>query len=180
MIGEARACLLDMDGVLADFVRGVLEVHGRPSPYTDPNNLGKWHIPTMWEMTDEEFWDPLRGVDFWANLHPTSDCFRILRILENKFGDNIRILTSPNLDPECPTGKLEWVRKHIPDYYRKILIGSSKEYCARHDHLLIDDNDHNIEKFTGNGGKGILFPREWNSHYALSGKGVEFLSIVIQ
>ncbi len=43
-------CLLDMDGVLADFVSGMCLAHKRPDPYHDPKNLGVWDLDEIFQM----------------------------------------------------------------------------------------------------------------------------------
>ena len=55
--------MLDMDGVLCDFVRGSLSHHGRTLDY----NTIEWDFVNQLGMPPAEFWAPL-GFDFWAGL----------------------------------------------------------------------------------------------------------------
>jgi len=155
-------CLLDLDGVLVDFVGGSCKFYGFPDPYLDPTLKGIWDFVKAKGLKD--FWKPL-GADFWANLEPTQDMREILRIVESKFGQtNVCLLTSPCPDNlTCPEGKLRWIDKYMPSYNRQYLMGPRKEFCARSSHWLVDDSDANVDAFRKNGGSACLVPRIWNS-----------------
>jgi len=158
--------LLDLDGVLVDFYRGVFDLEGCHDYFTDPTHHGVYSLPlSLWGMTTKEFWSKL-DYNFWVNLKPTAECYQIIEMLESKFGrKNICILSTPTLHPSCIAGKLTWINKNIPDYKRQYLIGPRKEFCAHDDALLIDDCDDNIVKFIQNNGNAILVPRIWNSQH---------------
>lgn len=158
-------CFLDLDGVLVDFNRGALEHHRLKDPYLDPKNHGNWHMVQMLPITEKEFWDPL-GQSFWAGLPWMPDGELILGRLEYEFGkERICLLTSPCLTPGCAEGKMDWIRKHMPAYSRRVLIGACKEFLAGPSKYLVDDSDSNILKFGEHGGPTILIPRLWNSGY---------------
>lgn len=158
--------LLDMDGVIADFLGGAARAHDRPWPYDDPKALGVWETADLWGITVAEFWAPLRGADYWADLEPTADGFDILEAVEDAFGDRVCLLTTPSKDPECPAGKLRWIAKHVPQYENRYLMGPSKEFCTGPNRLLIDDRDENVERFVAAGGTAFLLPRPWNKRHA--------------
>lgn len=150
-------CLLDLDGVLVDFVGGAAKLHG-----FDPALAVRWDFMADVGLTQNQFWSPL-GEDFWANLPWMPDGMRILAIVEKAFGpENVCLLTSPCDTDGCMQGKLRWIRKHLPVYNRRYLMGSAKEFCASRDSLLIDDSDSNTTKFATAGGWGVLVPRPWN------------------
>jgi len=48
------------------------------------------------------------------------------------------------------------------------MFGSEKWLMAGLDRLLIDDADHNIDKFVQYGGHTLLVPRPWNHAHAQS------------
>ena len=155
-------CLLDLDGVVVDFMKGALRHHGIANPYDDPKLHGIWDWLRVLGYGDE-FWEPL-GASFWANLDPMPDGFDILRIVENRFGkSNVCLLTQPCINEECMAGKMRWIKKHLPDYKSRYLMGPQKEFCAHPDHWLIDDADHNVNAFLKAGGRACLVPRIWNS-----------------
>lgn len=158
--------LLDMDGVLVDFIGGAVKLHNLPShPYDDPRMHGVWDFIPSTGMTEEEFWKPA-GQKFWAELEPTTECFDIINLVEKHFDrDRICLLTSPCLNHGCIPGKMEWIEKHLPDYKRRFLAGPRKEFCAHDKAILMDDNDHNLNTFAACGGWTIPVPRLWNLHY---------------
>lgn len=146
-------CLIDLDGVLVDFARGVFDFRGVPEP-----EVIEWDFikPSEWPKFDRSF---------WANLYPTWFAWELLTAAQNAFGvSNICILTSPCITDGCVDGKMDWVRTRMPLYKRQILVGAAKEFCAHSDALLIDDLEDNVQKFRGHGGNAILVPAKWNRH----------------
>jgi hypothetical protein len=77
--------LLDMDGLIADFVSGISRAHSRPNPYDDPANFGRYEMAEIWGMTDEDFWAPTHEEDFWAELEPTAEAAEIVSGLTRMF-----------------------------------------------------------------------------------------------
>lgn len=160
---------LDVDGVLADFTGGACEVHGTENPYLqDPlgDAAGEWELADLLGLTDKEFWGPLQGARFWRELGLMPDAVDIFSTVKRAVGlDNICLLTTPSLDPESATGKIQWINMHFPDLARQCLIGACKHFCAHADSVLIDDNDKNVETFIEHGGGAILVPRAWNMNW---------------
>lgn len=153
--------LLDMDGVLVDFVGAVCKVHKRPDPYADGKNRGEFDMSKIWNMRPAEFWNPLTP-RFWATMQPTEDCFKIVELLEKSF--DICLLSSPSANAhESMAGKYLWIEKYLPQYKRKFLFGPCKEFCAGNGHFLVDDYDKNVDKF---GPNAFLYPRPWNRHWS--------------
>jgi hypothetical protein len=150
-----------MDGVIVDFIRGAHEHHKlKYDPWPYP--VGKWDFVKRVDKTAYEFWSPLK-FDFWSTLPWTPDGEEILSMLP--FEDTC-LLTAPTQEAECVTGKLRWVRDNLTGYNRKVIITPAKEMCAHPNALLIDDGDHNVDKWRANGGQAILVPRIWNSRHA--------------
>jgi 5'(3')-deoxyribonucleotidase len=152
--------LLDLDGVLVDFVRGSLAFHDKYIPYSE----------VTWDFADrvfpgepEKFWEPL-SYDFWANLPKTPQCDALVEGLIEIFGaKNICICTSPIQTPGCIDGKLEWVRRNLPKcFHRQYMICPVKHFAAASNRILIDDRDENIVDFVKAGGRGRLIPQPWN------------------
>jgi len=140
--------LLDIDGVLADFIGGACKLHGRSQGGLAP----------LLGMSAGAFYAPM-GQSFWAGLTPLPWMRDVVTMLEGKFGvENICLLTAPILTPGCFDGKLEWINTHLPQYRRRYLVGPAKHFCASESSLLIDDNTTNVLDFTKAGGKGFLFP----------------------
>ena len=157
-------CFLDMDGVLANFVAGVCEVHNRPDPYLLPDYKGIFELYEIWEMSPADFWKPLSKEGFWTNLAKMPDADQIVEVVCRKFGaENVCILTSPSLDSRSVPEKRIWCRRHYPQLASNILFGSAKHFLAGPGRVLIDDRDENICEFCEFGGSGILVPRPWNA-----------------
>lgn len=165
---KQRICYLDMDGVLVDFVNGALYEHA----VTIPEGDVQWDFNKQLNIPDPEFWGPF-GRSFWANLDWTREGALLLNALEYEFGtDHIVILSSPCGTPGCAEGKLDWIKKHIPQYKRQFLFGPAKHLCASPSHILIDDSDSNVEKFRMYGGHACLVPRSWNKNRHLTSKNI--------
>lgn len=162
--------LIDMDGVLADFMGGLCEALGRENPYDDRRNHGKWATNDLWGIPEEEMWKPCDRA-FWASLKPTAECHAIVEACVDVAGlDNCCILSSPSQNEGCVDGKMDWIKRHIPKFSRRFLFGPKKEFCSNPNHMLIDDADHNVRAFRDGGGFGLLLPRPWNARHAESGK----------
>ncbi len=162
--------LLDLDGVLVDFIGGACRLHGKTHPYhphspSTQEDQSPWAIEPTFNMGPKELWDPL-GEEFWANLLPLPHFRAFLGTLEAHFGpDKICILTAPPRTKGSIDGKIEWIRRHMPDYRRRFMVGPAKEFCAGERHVLIDDHEVNIAAFRDAGGHGLLVPAPWNHRF---------------
>jgi len=161
--------LLDMDGVLCNWVKPVCELLDVPYQETLDNwKVGTHNLAGNLEMDRAKVWEVIdsAGEDFWANLELfpwTEDMWEHCESLADTY-----ILTCPSLHPQSLSGKLRWMQKHRNRFFRKYLVGPPKFLCAAEDTLLIDDKDENIEKFIERGGNGILFPQPWNRNHELA------------
>jgi len=132
----------DMDGVLVDFERGYKELTGTYTKnHTDSN--------TFWEPIDAE------GPSFWANLPWMSDGQQLWRYIK-KYNPNI--LSSPSRSQTSRVGKEAWVKMHIPNQYKRLLLypRSQKQLFAGENRILIDDLPNTIQEWNAKGGIGIL------------------------
>lgn len=171
-------CLLDLDGVMADFVGGVMKKEGiDPSSFVWPEeHLGSWDLATALGISTEQMWSGTDTVSFWRDLQPTPEMEDIKQIVIENFGrDNVAILTSPSQSPYSIAGKVYWVEDHLPEFRKNLLVGSAKHFCAHRDAVLIDDADHNLEAFDRHGGYGVIVPRLWNRAYELADQPIKGL-----
>ena len=156
-------CFLDMDGVLVDFVGGACKLHNMPYPYPALNGI--WDFVEALNLNSAKFWAPM-GREFWANLKPTPEMPTIIQLLENKFGKtNVCLLTSPCQTDGCIDGKMDWIKAYIPDYKRRVMFSTAKEFLAHPKTVLVDDAEHNTAPFNEHGGQGILLARPWNRRF---------------
>ena len=160
-----KQCLLDLDGVLADFNLGWHRLNHLPNAYANPENHGIYDLTDIYNMSLDNFWKGLNK-DFFAELPKTQEADELVEFLIDTFGvQNITILSSPPHGYPCAMeGKVLGVNKHFP-MLKSFLFGSRKRLCSGHGRVLIDDFDKHIKEFNAGGGHGILVPRPWNSGF---------------
>lgn len=158
-----KRIFLDMDGVIADFVGGALDVH-------DGHHIVKdwpaceWDIAKLLGITNNEFWREInqRGSPFWSNLLPFPWMYELIE----SFGDiPYTISTKPSNSTFSVAGKLQWLHTHIKAPFKDYMMGGQKHLLAKPGTVLIDDNDTNVIKFREAGGHAILFPQQWNTNF---------------
>lgn len=156
--------LLDIDGVLADFVGGALRLFHRLDAL-EAWPPGEWEVARVIGVADEDFWATVDhgGEDFWARLEPTPWAAGFVELCEGVCPGRVSLLSSPSRDPYSAAGKIQWIRSHFPQFeQRYIFAPAEKELLAAPGRLLIDDNDGNCERFAAAGGDAIVFPQPWN------------------
>lgn len=88
--------------------------------------------------------------------------------------ERIGLLTSPCDTAGCVDGKRAWVAKHLPEYRRRLFVGSAKELFAGPTKILVDDHEPNAIKFVRAGGHALVPPRPWNNGAACCVEGDRF------
>lgn len=156
---------LDVDGVLVSFRKGIYDAFGKHYDYFQMSN--KWVFWDNWPEVTPKKVNDICTFEFWRNLEWIYDGHDILRVVVGKFDpDRIYLLTTPMPNVESATGKWQWVREHLPEFYKRTIITQApKSIFARPDALLIDDNNENIDSFIEAGGQGLLVPRSYNRAY---------------
>jgi len=164
---------LDVDGVLADFNKGVADAFGwDEATMYDDWPVGVWSIceakrlpePDMWERIDH------MGAAFWADLDPYPWVEELWDLCVGTAPTTI--LTTPSHDPQSYAGKLTWLHKQFGTGFRDVLMGENKAACAAPGKVLIDDRDRNCDTFIAGfpnapGGDAIVFPQHWNRHHPI-------------
>lgn len=156
---------IDLDGILANFVKGAFALVGRPEFEVWPEDT--W-IPRCLGVSEKEF---AKGVDheFWMNLEVLPDARQIIDIVyEFVEREHCYILSSPASYASAPNAKFEWVHKHFPEFTGRVIIAERKDAIAGPEKILIDDSKSNVEAFINEGGRGILVPRPWNEERFLA------------
>ncbi len=155
---------LDMDGVLANFHKGVYDIFKQPYKYN--TSLSTWNFWENWE--EETTRDDVNNkcdTNFWATLDWMHDGYDIYKEIVKYFkAEQIYILTNPVVGGAgTATGKMLWVEKHLPGFIKRTIITqASKSLLAKSNTLLVDDNDSYTKEFIAAGGDAILVPRPWN------------------
>lgn len=159
-------CLLDMDGVLADFIGGAIKVCNNLTGknYTSDEyaiQYGKWGIDRFYNISIEDLWRAIDDTkDYWYNLEMLPWAKELYEFLSSKH--EVTIVTSPPLQTDCATQKLNWLKDNLNITPPEVFIGSRK-YLMAGNGFLVDDWNVNIEMFQKAGGFGVLIPSNWNT-----------------
>jgi 5'(3')-deoxyribonucleotidase len=163
-----KTLFIDMDGVLVDTVVGFCELHKKSNPYLKTKNLGIYNLCKIWNMELSVFWKNC-GYDFWLGLGIDHKARGLLSLAEQLFGENVFFCTSPCKTQGCLEGKRAWVNRHFPEYIDRVIFTKHKYLLSKQGTILLDDYDKNCEEFIRLGsGIAILYPRLWNSDFALN------------
>jgi len=151
--GEGRI-YLDMDGVLADFIDGVL-VHFKKD--RKDRTITKEFSDMATEIQDKSRAGELPG--FWENLSVLSEGKKLYRYVKT-LNKDIWVLSSCSRDMKyCFREKHKWIKKHFPKITSEkvILVASAKHKSryAKPGDILIDDFKKNIQRWEQEGGTGI-------------------------
>jgi len=169
-----KIILLDIDGVLADFVGHALKLLHKEEVIVD-----RWDFYDQLEMTAKEFWNAIdkAGHNFWANIPKLPWADHIIEQLQLNIHDTehkIILCTSPTNSPYCVSGKIEWIHKNYPQFKDYFIITPCKTLLGGRDNIVIDDNEMNCESFNSMGSHTVLFPQLWNSNKDLINNRIQF------
>ena len=157
--------MLDMDGVVADWTGHTCKLFGqKPEDVLKRWNPGDFDIEPALGVTSEELWNKIdaAGQEWWSSI-PEFPWAKDLYEYCNSMADVV-FLSTPSNDPASLDGKVEWLQRFTGNNkFRNYILTPQKHKCASPDHILVDDSDKNIIKFTLAGGKGIVFPQTCNS-----------------
>ncbi len=153
----------DMDGVLADFNRGVRELcHFEP---VDQNSKESS------EEKDNEMWSKVREVEhFYDKLEPMPGAIEMFNEIRKKNGNICEILTGiprPRRGiADAAEDKKKWIRRYLgEDIVVNIVYRAEKiNFCQGKEYVLIDDLKKNIKEWEAAGGTGILYTSAGEIH----------------
>ena len=145
----------DMDGVLADFERGVKEICG----LTPPSQNARHRKPGE----DDEMWEKIRQTDhFYDYLEMMPNAKEMFDAVYGKYGKRCEILTGipkPRRGiTHAAEDKIKWVRRLLSEDIKvNIVFREEKpQYCNGEGCVLIDDMERNIRDWKALGGTGIV------------------------
>ena len=146
----------DMDGVLADFERGVKELCG----VVPPSQNARHHKPS----DDDEMWEKIRSNEHFYDLLELMPGAKVLfDAVYTRYGERCEILTGI---PKPRRGivhaaedKKKWVHRLLAeDITVNIVFREEKQnYCTGKGCILIDDMERNIRDWDDVGGTGIIY-----------------------
>jgi 5'(3')-deoxyribonucleotidase len=132
----------DLDGVLANFVKGYKQAFNR-NAYEDDT------------FTITQFC--LQVPHFFRLLPIQPEGYDLFCMLKNNY--DIVFLTTPIKEMEyCKRDKIDWAIENLGQY--DVLFSDNKaEYVVDNQSILIDDMDHNLSAWKEAGGTAIRFPQ---------------------
>ena len=151
---KANKIYLDMDGVLADFERGVWEICQIKAPSQDGNRN---------QEEDDIMWEAIRRADhFYDRLELMPGAKEMFDRIAGKYGDRCEILTGiPREERGIVTAeqdKIDWTRRMLSEKVKVNLVcrKHKQNYCTGPESVLIDDREKTIREWQKLGGTGIL------------------------
>lgn len=157
---------LDLDGVVSNFIKSAAKLYG----YEEHHLLEKWSpgvckLESVLGVTEDYFIESIRkaGKEFWSDMEVYDHAEELYKLCTGYA--KTYICTAPLNWPECLAGKMEFLQKWHGDNFNNYIITEHKELLANERCVLIDDLEKNIEKFSDNNGKTILFPNISNKNH---------------
>lgn len=154
---------LDVDGVLANYVEGILRLSGEKAVQHDDIKDYDMHrfinATQAWVEEARDMW----GGAFWENLPAYSNAKRIVDEAR-RLSDHVCFLTTPSSAIESRHGKLRWLEHNIGTGLDVCFAQLGKHHyagCPRT--LLIDDNARTVREFGLAGSASVRQPRPWNA-----------------
>lgn len=159
MAEEGMRVYCDMDGVLANLVRGLCKKYkikapkGQLIPQDFPAEDIGGSFSTIFNDLEKE------TSDFWTNLQPFDHTDQILRLIRECAPRDYYFLSSVVLTPACHYGKAEWIRRNIgrDALQRLILCCGNKSFACQPGDILIDDRRDHCNDWQLAGGKAFLW-----------------------
>lgn len=148
---EIRKIYFDLDGVMADFDRGVYELCGMDAFSHED------------DKSDDIMWLRIKEVGhFYDKLELMPGAKELFDDLYAKYGDKCEILSGiPKPRRGIVTAgedKISWVRRMLSENVKVNIVykEDKPDYCTGKDCILIDDLPANIRAWEDMGGTGII------------------------
>ena len=152
---EIKKIFIDMDGVLADFDMGALEL-------CNFHNLSQNEERP--EGFDDDLWAHIKTVDhFYYKLKPIEGAVEMFKEIYAKYGNKVEILTGiPKPERGIVTSeadKKQWVKEYLSEtvVVNTVARKDKIKHCEGKDCILIDDYQKDINEWENEGGTGIFF-----------------------
>lgn len=159
----------DMDGVLADFDRGVRELCG-----LEPQSQNGKRSQTA----DDAMWAKIKTVEhFYDRLELMPGAKELFDEVYRQYGDRCEILTGiPKPHREIFTAgedKIRWVRRVLSEQVKVNIVYREEKprFCTGKSDVLIDDAAKNIRQWEEIGGTGFLHSSAEDTAEKLREKG---------
>ena len=151
---NVKKIYLDMDGVLADFDRGVWDYcRLKAQPMNGKRSAS----------LDDLMWEEIRKVDhFYDRLELMPGAKEMFDLIYGKYGEKCEILTGipkPKRGiADAGPDKVRWVRRILSDKIQVNVVQREEKllFCGGANCILIDDREKSIRKWKEQDGTGIL------------------------
>jgi 5'(3')-deoxyribonucleotidase len=162
-MGRRQRVLLDVDGVLADFVmpagKVVEEVTGAPLP---ADAIEEWDLFRSYdEDTQSKIYTVCKAEGWCLAIEPYPGAVDFIKKLD-EVADTF-FVTSPMGGPHWAYERELWVKKHFGMHHHKVVSTSSKFICAGD--VFVDDKFSHIEAWAKEYRHGL--PILWTQPYNL-------------
>lgn len=168
-IKKLHTIYLDMDGVLADFVGGVLREYD--IDVGEQKNIKSWDFFSHFEIDEGYFWSVKAArIGFWRDLEPYPYAKEVIDVCR-KYAEQVLLCTSGGC-PAAASGKNDWAKKHFDISSKDVIhIVDKWRLAYMPGTILIDDSEINLAHWhnactAANRGLyawSILFPQPWNT-----------------
>lgn len=130
--------LFDLDGVLADYYKGITNAFTK---IAGPNDIPyKDFDPEMPDYMKERIRLIRNQPGWWRNLEPYQLGFDILNIAI-ELGYRIKILTkAPDSSPNAWTEKKEWTKQHVRPLFPDLSVTITEDKSGEYGKVLVDDS----------------------------------------
>jgi phosphoglycolate phosphatase-like HAD superfamily hydrolase len=169
--------LLDMDGVIADFERGILDQHQvHDASFQAARQRGVYDMdPAFHDRAGVSLAQAVTATDalFWSHLPPLPWAHDLLSICCAQ-ADQLTIVTvAPHADGA--TGKSIWFDAHVAGHrtatgrrpeLAPVYTAAAKHAYGNPDTVLIDDREDTVVSHCAQGFAAILFPAIANHRHA--------------
>ena len=150
---EIKKIYFDMDGVLADFDRGIQELC----------HLQKIDQSNVTTAQDDEMWVEIKKINhFYDKLPIMPGALEMFNKVYSRYGERCEILTGIPKEKRgilmAGEDKIAWIHRLFSEKIKVNIVykEQKKNCCTGPDCVLVDDLEANIESWTEYGGTGIL------------------------
>lgn len=157
----------DLDGVLADLIKKVVELYNQefsPQPPLQVEDVRSWGFKEI-PLDRRHFVFGLFSKEgFFSSLDPIAGALKGFNFFYQNFTEETRIMTSaPHHNPQSFGDKLIWIKDRISLFPLKRVIANTDKYTNAHPRaILVDDYAENLVKFAERGGISICFDAPYN------------------
>lgn len=154
---------LDMDSVIVNWTGPVIDYLDLDHCSDSPNGLRDCVNADQSKEID----DIMESYLFWVSLKPF-DWSNQLVDRVSEIGD-LYFLTKGRPNSSCFGGKIDWIKKHFPNYQDKLIITSKDKFvCSRPNNFLIDDDERHKLPWEKRGGKFFHWKEIREKHFCES------------